>query len=307
MKRLAFLALFIGVCITMEVRGQKGELFLTTENDSYLLRNSDRYYTNGLIIGWRNPSKKDSNTLVSGGLGHEMFTPNRRAFVDSALVDRPYAGYLYGWYSKHKFLSNERLFYWQAQVGVIGKASLAEDVQLMLHRIVRLGDFPGWEYQIPNMLSVNFSSGWAQNFFGTKAEKSLAKIIPHADLTIGTAFINAKLGSYFILGKTNRLARSSLFGARTLGNNDLEKEWYIYYHPYFTVQAHDATIQGSWINRPSTGITRSPVPIWFRQAWGVAYAKKRWQVSFEAVYMARATSIQVRPHRYGSLQLAYRW
>ena len=293
--------------LSFKSASQNKEISVKSDNDAYLLQGYDGYYTNGLYIALRFPSKRDSKLLTSLGLGQEIFTPGFRDYLDSSTVDRPYAGHLYVWLLKTKFYHPKKLYFLKLQTGVIGHSSFGKEVQNWLHRRINLGETIGWEYQIPNMLSCAISGGWAQEINTINVRKNIFKIIIHSDATAGTTYLKAKTGSYFIVGRINNISSSSLFDARCLSNEKIGREFYFYLHPTLTWQGYDATIQGSWIKPPVVGITRDLTPIIFSQAVGIVYAKKRMSTSLEIIHQSRATTKQFRSHTYGSITIAHRW
>src|ERR1700739_4717245 len=81
------------------------EIGAETDNDSYLMQGSDRYYTDGIFLYYRHALKvKDSTKVKNKVLGFEMgqkiFNPqsgsiNYYGADQPSLIDRPFAAYLY--------------------------------------------------------------------------------------------------------------------------------------------------------------------------------------------------------------------
>lgn len=284
---------------------QHKEAFIISDNDAYLLNRHDGYYTNGLLLGISYSGKRDSSSLVSFGIRQDLFTPGGRDFLDSSSVDRPYAGHLYAWLIRKKFYHPERFYYWKVQTGVIGRNSLAEDIQTALHRWAGLGEIVGWEHQIPNMFSITFTGGWNTLFFSNLSTKLAWKIIAQTELSAGTTYVNARVGAYFVTGKINPLSSSSLFGARSRSPHKLRKEFFIFSHPSVAWQGYDATIQGSWLKPSLVGITRNLAPFLFQHTLGAVFAVQNFSVHLAIIHQTRAASSQLHAHAYGSIKFGY--
>jgi hypothetical protein len=147
--------------------------FATFENDVYF--QSDRYYTNGIqfsnkhasdhrgrlarmltgrLCGWL--GCEDSRLLTSQeNVGQLMYTPNDIAVRAPQPFDRPWAGLLY-YEQVFNFLSPDQrtLTTLTAEVGVTGSASLSEQSQKLVHRLLDNPLPQGWDNQIGGSLAV---------------------------------------------------------------------------------------------------------------------------------------------------------
>src|ERR1017187_10262438 len=97
--------LLIGLFSTINVFAQthSTEVGAETDNDSYLLQGSDRYYTDGIFLYYRHAlTVKFNSNLQNRVLGFEMgqkiFNPQSGSiFINGAdqpgLIDRPFAAY----------------------------------------------------------------------------------------------------------------------------------------------------------------------------------------------------------------------
>src|ERR1700756_2341747 len=82
------------------------EIGAETDNDSYLLQGSDRYYTDGIFLYYRhalkvNESSKLENKVLGFEFGQKIFNPQSGSIANAngvdqpSLIDRPFAAYLY--------------------------------------------------------------------------------------------------------------------------------------------------------------------------------------------------------------------
>lgn len=142
------------------------------END--LFGRTDQQYTNGIQFGWLSPDLNQfeqagqlpqwSDALVEAlpwvnrpgalrnlglALGQKMFTPEDIATRSLITDDRPYAGWLYAGIA---FVSRtaDRLDSMELQLGVVGPASFAEDIQNLVHDVRGISRAQGWDNQLAN-------------------------------------------------------------------------------------------------------------------------------------------------------------
>ncbi|MGE3165089.1 MAG: lipid A deacylase LpxR family protein [Planctomycetota bacterium] len=148
----------------------RGRFRFLWENDSWFTE-SDRFYTNGIGLGWTFADGRITRAIADGlswlpfapdlctaratevFLRQDMYTPED--FTNPLLVssDRPYAGWLHLDFS-HQILRldqdalKDRLDTWQVQLGVVGPSSLAKEAQTEVHRLVDAPRPRGWRFQL---------------------------------------------------------------------------------------------------------------------------------------------------------------
>ena len=72
------------------------EFSFTTENDAYLFKQNDAYYTNGFFFALKTAKEKKGKKQVNAWeLGQMIYTPLIRKTAGPADIDRPYCGYLF--------------------------------------------------------------------------------------------------------------------------------------------------------------------------------------------------------------------
>jgi lipid A 3-O-deacylase len=142
-----------------------GAFSILEENDIFF--NTDKHYTNGTALAYTTPALGRDNWAVGAAdvlpffqdhgkgyevratyeLGQDMFTPANTQIATPDPTDRPYAGFLFlglGVLSKTENRQDQLLF----QAGVIGPASLAQDAQDFVHRILGDKKALGWSHQL---------------------------------------------------------------------------------------------------------------------------------------------------------------
>src|ERR1700679_15455 len=108
-NRLFFLLLFLLISARVMAQSHANEIGVETDNDSYLLQGSDRYYTDGIFLFFRhalevkNPDKSSlANKVLGFEAGQKIYNPQSGSVFYTApgqlypadqpsLVDRPFA------------------------------------------------------------------------------------------------------------------------------------------------------------------------------------------------------------------------
>lgn len=130
---------------------------------------SDRYYVNGLNLGWTSNEGVvpgfianaghallgDGAQRVSLGITHQLYTPFDTNAIDPPLDDEPYAGYLVLNLGFIQDTANTRTML-GANLGVIGRDAGGEIVQNDFHSIIGQHGTHGWAYQLPSEPAVDF-------------------------------------------------------------------------------------------------------------------------------------------------------
>ena len=147
-QRFIYLHL-LGICfLGMQANAQ--QVGFTTENDAYLLKLEDAYYSNGIFLhlSYADQSKKNTKRVHRFELGQQIFTPLKRNTRTPADIDRPYAGYTYIQYTRSWFNNEKAVLQLTGTLGIIGPASGGEGLQNTYHRWLKYAPFLGWRYQI---------------------------------------------------------------------------------------------------------------------------------------------------------------
>lgn len=189
---------------------ERGAFSVLFENDIFF--NSDHDYTNGVELAYTT-APDDTPDWASGiahslpfftkkgdvrtryGLGQDIFTPRNLSATDPSPTDRPYAGFLYGSIGVVAD-SGVHLDQLQVTLGVVGPASLAEDSQNFVHRIIKDRQALGWHYQLRDEpgLIVNYERAFKiippQSLLG-----GVFDIEPHYGLAVGNVYDYANAGA----------------------------------------------------------------------------------------------------------------
>ena len=297
---------FAGQAQTKTTDNYSREFSFKTENDAYLFNLDDAYYTNGFMLNY-NFAKTTGNSkkIHTFELGQKIFTPLIRTTVTPADIDRAYSGYLYVSYGQTRFLKNDGLFQFTGSLGVTGPASGGEGLQNTYHGWLKYAKFAGWKYQIENSIGLDAGITYAKTIAGNDH----IKIVPVAQLNLGTTFTNAKMGAIVVLGAFEKNSESALWNARvsqTPTDRKRNHEFFAYWHPQLIVQGYNATLQGGVFNNGTSEVTQDPSTFMFQQTIGVCFAQGRFTGRLEYVQQSKETPAQSLAHRYGVIQVAYR-
>jgi lipid A 3-O-deacylase len=126
---------------------------------------TDRFYVNGLRLGWTSPTTVVPNvladlghTLWGGGqqrvaidLAQQIYTPADTSATVPSPFDRPYAGVLLGNFSLMSDGDDNTRSVLTLSVGVVGPGSGAEQLQNGFHDLIGQNHTNGWGSQIQNI------------------------------------------------------------------------------------------------------------------------------------------------------------
>lgn len=310
--KLLLLLCFIG---TTNVWAQtySSEIGLQSDNDAYLTKGADKYYTNGFFLYYRhalktNDSSSLQNKVIGWELGQKIFNAQTGRIIDARFIDRPIAGYLYAGANLNLLYKNESNLKIGAQLGVIGPASLANQAQTFIHDTFGLYPIAGWQYQIKNAVQLNLSAGY--NKLLARASWIDLSVTSYANL--GTGFTGAGAGPLIRIGNFNQLFNSFSTQSTAIANKTppLHKhELFFYYKPQFNLVVYDATIQGGIFKSPAVypEITSTIKPAVFSEEYGVAYTSNRWVFNIAAHTRGKQSKLMLAPHQWASVTILYRF
>jgi len=300
--------LFFWLLIPTLVRTQNTpwELGLQLDNDSFVSTYNDFYYTNGTFLFANCISAKstEAKKIVRGfKLGQQIYNPREVKSVFPEDHNRPYAGYLFGEYSLTKMYSSNRVLKMSFQLGVVGPNAKAEDFQKWMHHSFGFGEIIGWEYQIQNLLALQWGIDYSQPILSAiSSDNSDFHLLAQADL--GTAFSAINLGA---------LSRVSLWKPLTPMQNSnfynglggAAQELYFFISPKINLQMYDATIQGSMFTNDSS-VTYSIKPLRLKVEAGLKFKCHRYNLSCSFQYTTdEIKSSSATGFYYGSLIGSY--
>jgi hypothetical protein len=324
MRNLSSLLLTVVVfCLvllfSLPVNAQKTNAFtnqfsVITENDRYVFRGKDGYYTNGLMLRYTKalqPAENRPKRLHHFELGQKIFMPHSRRIYVPAEIDRPVTGYLYLKFNRSIFHTPHTLWQWGASFDAIGEASLARQVQNTFHDWINVNSsWWGWvwDYQLKSQFGFNLHGQFAKGLLaGDKANRF--QVTPVTNATLGTSFTNISQGVVLQVGQLRSLSQSAYWDAAPDHSHAEagKPEWSVFYHPELLYQAYNATIQGGMFRDDKGPITSDPEPFVLTHQVGALFSASRYQVKLAANFQSKEARSQRFSQSYGSIQVAYRF
>ncbi|WP_317165178.1 lipid A deacylase LpxR family protein [Flavobacterium sp. XN-5] len=287
------------------------EIGLITENDLYTSSKNDKYYTNGIELFYRfllkNTDEKVRKKVIELKMGQYIYNPK---FINKgavAVIDRPFAGYLFGGVGKSLFFQNESVFKGGLVLGVVGNKSFAEETQRSFHKFFKYKPVFGWETQVANSVAVQTHFMFAKKLFVRK-ESNYVDFNFQSEADLGTVFTGFSAGFLSRIGfeKLVPIYDSNMYGASVSSESrKLEPEFYFYIAPSIRYQVYDATIQGGLINDNSP-VTFDLIPIRFNGEAGFKFRKDNLNLSYAFVYRSKELHNKINTgYFYGSILVSY--
>ena len=288
-------------------RGYIKEISFTSENDAFLFKKADAYYTNGFFIKKTQvKNKNNKKQLPFFELGQLIFTPLNKKTVLESDIDRPFCGYLFLKAGKSIFYEDGGMLEYDFSAGVIGPASFGEEVQDSYHKLLKYARFSGWQYQISNAVGMDAHTSYAKTVID---ENNWFRLVPIGEALVGTTFLEGRLGAYACLGRLTTNKNSALWNARLQTNAEKptnKSECFFYWYPQWVYQAYNATVQGGMFAQNGSAVLGKVNPWLFQQAWGLCFAKSRFTTKLAIIYQTREAVSQIKDQRFGSIQVSYR-
>jgi lipid A 3-O-deacylase len=318
--RLFFLFTFLLGYVNLFAQTHSTEIGAETDNDSYLLQGSDRYYTDGFFMYYRHAlpvsnSSNLENKVLGFEFGQKIFNPqsgsiaNYQGVDQPSLVDRPFAAYLYVGSTLNFLYNNESNLKLSAQLGIVGPNAYGMQVQDFVHDNFGFYHPSGWEYQIKNDPELNLSAQYNR----LVARASFVDFSFASYGNLGNGFSGAGAGFLLRLGNFNQLFNSvSTQSTATNGNKitPLHKhEFFFYYTPLINYVAYDATIQGGLLESKgnSPEITADKEPFIFSNQFGVAFTTNRFVFDIATIFHTKDDKEMVQSHQWGAVTGLYRF
>lgn len=214
MRRTRILPLLLLGCLGLARAEEASQVQFFLEND--ILARTDRYYTNGVKVGFGAPSSELVNAVTNSLLaslpgsgdagqtgwfiGQNMYTPKNIGIAQPQPYDRPWDAWLYLGAVAQRVHSIgdhvDRIDTVEVDVGATGAAAFGEQVQKAVHRWTGSRTPQGWSNQSPGELAASVAalSKWKL------AGNDYFDVISHAGLTAGTVTTLARSGGVARIG-----------------------------------------------------------------------------------------------------------
>jgi len=279
---------------------------LTVDNDYFT--GTDMEYTEGvnfeLCMKWVKdfPLSKalvhPDFTITRYGIGLEQagYTPNDLGKEGMQTSDRPFAATLF----LKTFVIctdpvHQQRFATTLSTGVIGPMALGDKIQDVVHQMINNVVPPGWKYQIPNDVVLNYQVDYQKQLFSAGNY-----LLMDAEGTARAGTLNDKAGVGLDL-------MAGYFESPFGDGRETKKDFHIYLYdnPEVDAVAYDATMEGGIFNHTGTYlITPAEISRFvFMNKGGIMMQYKKASASFEVTTLTKQFSTGPN-HAWGSITLA---
>ncbi|MGL1886554.1 MAG: lipid A deacylase LpxR family protein [Reichenbachiella sp.] len=295
------------------VNGNKNQITTQIDNDFFLLDLSDRYYTSGIILGYRrligsssvmyNPwnFKTLNKSVLEISFKHKIFNSVDIHDDEPELIDRPYAGLMYLTISEDQYWKNNLLSI-GVDMGWMGPGNRTDDIQTNAHLAIGWVVPRGWEdYQINNSPIIQIGSRYVREIVSSKQYS----VSLEANGQVGSIESFFTGGASIRLGMVNRISGSVYHASRQSNSEDLRREFFVFYAPGIKTVFYNATIEGNLWGEPSQFVKEAK-PIVYYHKVGVMYGHSLFDFKFYFTFLSEEV-VGGQQHGYGSLSFAFRF
>ena len=284
---------------------------------------SDRYYTNGLRLGWTSREGGapdflesfgqavwgDGQQRISVDISQQIYTPADTEASDPPLDDRPYAGALLGTVSLIHDGERARSVL-AVGLGLIGPAALGEEVQNGFHSLIGQNRNNGWDTQLHNQPILQFNGERTWRLPIAAVGDLDTDALPAVALGAGNLRIYAQAGVTFRVGQgldsdygVARL-RPGLTGTDAY-RPTRDFAWYLFVGADGQAVAYDVTLNGNlWESSRSVPV----VPLVGEMQAGLAVLFSGVRLTYTQVFQTQEFRHQKGGlHQLGSLALSVRF
>jgi lipid A 3-O-deacylase len=284
---------------------------------------TDRYYVNGLRLGWTSGTDVapgfldsaanvlwgDGETRIAFDLSQQIFTPKDTAVFDPPPDDRPYAGILLGNFQVFHDTEDSRSHFGVA-LGVIGPSALAQSVQNGFHQIIGQSKTNGWNYQLKDEPAIEITTGRTWRLPITSFGAVEVDALPELQGGLGNVRIFGEGGAVIRIGQ----GLASDYGvARVIPGNsggDAFKPtrpfvWYVFAGADGQAVAQDVTLNGNTF-QSSRSVPLTPLVGEIEAGLAMIFYGAR--LTYTQVFQTQEFQHQKGGlHQFGSLALSVRF
>ena len=239
---------------------EKDLVRIINDNDAYLLKNSDQYYTGGFRLEYHNNKifalsnflfyfpnlfKKYFEKQNTGyHFGQELYTPTNILKSGIILGDRPYASRTYISHSMQYSKYDSYLLH-EIEFGKVGNSSGGRLIQNASHTLIASPTPNGWENQIPDYTSLNYRVEYKKFIIDSIGFSS--------ELQVGNLFNQLSISPIFRIGNQGKNPLTGFTAKKPGGmiiiNDNISSIHSFYIQPGIQFTAYDGTLQGNPFNK----------------------------------------------------------
>ena len=243
----------------------------------------DRFYTSGWQFSYASPQpppayldqaselipfyNKGETSYYGFNIGQKIFTPEDIQTASLQPNDRPYAGWLYAEaFIGHRYYDRgdrEKINGLILTFGIVGPASLAEESQLLIHRVTGSDEPQGWDNQLENELGLNATYLHKWRYILDFDERQQYETSLHTGLTLGNVYTYASTGFMLRWGThlKNDIGPPTIspgFPGLPAFNPNRQANWYLFAGIEGRLVGRDIFLDGN-TNVDGPGVDREPL------------------------------------------------
>ena len=284
---------------------------------------TDRYYTNGLRLGWTSgegalPSALssldhavwgDGRQRISFSLSQQIYTPYATQALPTPIHDQPFAGILLGNAALLTDTDSARSLVGVA-LGVVGPWALGREVQNGFHSFIGQSHNRGWGDQLRNEPAAEIISARVWRLPIAQIGDIETDALPAVEAGLGNLRVYAQAGAQFRVGQ----GLDADYGVRRIrpgatGDDTFQPVrpfgWYVFAGATAEGVAHDITLDGNTYQSSPNAALRSLVG---DAELGFAVIAYGTRITYtQTVETQRFQHQKGGPHQFGALSLAARF
>ena len=282
---------------------------LTWDND--LFGGSDRHYSNGVALSLFGHVPPHAAPRLLGDdaewrltLGQQIYTPEALRDPDPIPGDRPYGGWLYlGLTLTDHDAELERTHLFGVDLGVVGPASGAEELQRFVHGNLLQGVLPrGWRHQLATEPGLILRYELAQRL--ERGELAVAGLAHDLAARVGFELGNVRTGAW--LGLTGRVGWGLPDPYARASDPGRDLRLYLTASLDLRVVAHDVFLDGSVLRTGGPRVERNLLVA--RAAVGITIVlRDAISVSYQQILVTPEFDGQASVDSFGSFALTVTW
>jgi hypothetical protein len=269
----------------------------------------------------------DTNTIaLSYGMGQQFYTPDDISAEETIPDDRPYGGYLYGRIDIENTFTVPRLRRgpdWERdyviskslRFGMVGPASLAEEVQTWWHDVCSCTEPRGWDNQIRNEIGIDYTvrrqdRAWMRNLWSDRWQ---ADFLTNVEGTVGNVFTGATIGAQFRLGYmlprnfANMTISPVVATASAVGGAGLVDRAPLYVYGFLggagKVVLRDIFLDGNTFKTSPHTVDKEPLV--GEVQFGGVVGWRNWELNILYAHRSDQFELQEQSHRFGQIKITY--
>jgi len=283
---------------------------------------TDRYYTNGIRIGWTSPTNSapalagigravfgEGQQRVSVNISQQIFTPYDNFTGRPPLTDRPYAGVLLATVAQsvETVSSRSQLGF---SLGMVGPSALGREVQNGFHNLISQKENKGWGTQLKDEVAFGFTSSRVWRLQTGMLGRLETEALPSVALSVGTLRVGVDTGVNFRMGQMLQTDFGTPLIRAMSGGDAFRRSgglgWYVFAGLGAAATARDVTLDGSTWRNNSRSVKAAPL-VGLAQA-GAAVTMFGARLTYTHVLeTAEFKKQKGGAHQFGSLALSVRF